>query len=254
MLFEALTLVQRQKVDTLEVRSSQENLINNIPPEWNTELKTGKVRMLLNLPESSDALWSGFKSKLRSQVRKAEKNGLNFRWGDKERLDDFYQVFSRNMHNLGSPVHSRKWIRKIVERYEENARMGLVFYEDQPVGCGIILFTGYMVSIPWASTLREFNRFSPNMLLYWSFLQFAADNGKKIFDFGRSTFNEGTYRFKKQWGAKPEQIFWYQITQLQTREGSGSDKMRERLELVWQKMPLSIVNLIGPRLRNFISL
>ena len=49
--------------------------------------------------------------------------------------------------------------------------------ENQAVGCGIILFTKHTVSIPWASTLREYNRLSPNMLLYWSFMKRAIDRG-----------------------------------------------------------------------------
>ena len=60
--------------------------------------KTGKVRMLLKLPPSADELFSSFKSKLRSQVRKAEKNGVAFRWGGLEDLEAMYAVFSRNMH------------------------------------------------------------------------------------------------------------------------------------------------------------
>ena len=30
-----------------------------------------------------------------------------------------------------------------------------------------------------------------------------------FFDFGRSSEGEGTYKFKKQWGAKPTPLVWY---------------------------------------------
>jgi hypothetical protein len=33
----------------------------------------------------------------------------------------------------------------------------------------------------------------------------------KSFDFGRSTMNEGTYKFKKQWGCEPTQLHWSEI-------------------------------------------
>jgi len=193
--------------------------------------------------------------KLRSQIRKAEKNGLSFSWGSEKDIDAFYHVFSRNMHELGSPVHSKKWIEQILLNYGDNARMGLVFKENQPVGCGIILFTKHSVSIPWASTLREYNKLSPNMMLYWNFLKFAADTGKKVFDFGRSTLNEGTYKFKKQWGTEPEQLFWYSVNETpQTSEEAAMGKNRVRLEQIWQKMPISLVNFIGPKVRKYISL
>ncbi|HIQ37761.1 MAG TPA: FemAB family PEP-CTERM system-associated protein [Desulfocapsa sulfexigens] len=255
LLAEAILLAKKFNAKEVDIRSSQKNLMGNGISNWYTSVQTGKVRMLLTIPGSSEKLWAGFKSKLRSQVRKAEKNGLIFRWGKLEDLNTFYQVFSHNMHALGSPVHSKQWIESILTYYGKNTKMGLVFKDDQAVGCGIILFSKRRVSVPWASTLREFNRLSPNMMLYWNFLKYAADNDKNIFDFGRSTPNEGTYRFKKQWGAEPEQLYWYRLSAGQLTEGSSEPgNNRKYLEQIWQKMPLEVVNFIGPRVRKYISL
>ena len=40
------------------------------------------------------------------------------------------------------------------------------------------------------------------MLIYWNILKYACENGYRIFDFGRCTPEENTFRFKKQWGAE----------------------------------------------------
>lgn len=252
---ESVSLAQKMKVKSLEIRSGSENLFSDTQG-WNVCVNTGKVRMLLPLPDTSEELWKGFKSKLRSQIRKAEKNGLVFSWGNTQTLDSFYDVFSRNMHDLGSPVHSKKWFEKIIEHYGVNAKMGLVYCEDQPVGCGIVLFTRHTVSIPWASTLREYNRMAPNMMLYWNFLKFAADTHKKTFDFGRSTPDEGTYRFKKQWGAEPDPLFWYQTSRSLSSQKVKNKKTSRRKMLadIWSKLPLPIANCVGPKARKYISL
>ena len=143
--------------------------------------------MILDLPESSEALWSSFKSKLRSQIRKPRKEGLTFRMGSSELIDSFYQVFSRNMKDLGSPVHAKKWFQAVLDYFGERAHVGIVYREDLPMASGIVLDCRQTVSIPWASTLREYNSLSPNMLLYWGFLEYACSSGFKTFDFGRST-------------------------------------------------------------------
>ena len=252
----AYAKVEFGKAKNLEIRSvktleSLEETSNNL----NVSTNTDKVRMLLHLPANSEELWSNFKSKLRSQVRKAEKNGLMFRWGNERDIPAFYEVFSRNMHALGSPVHSRSWIEAVFTSYQDNARIGLVFKDEQPAGCGLILCTKKMVSIPWASTLREFNRLSPNMLLYWNFLKFAADSGRDVFDFGRSTPGEGTYRFKKQWGAEPQALYWYVLSTVPVGcASSGHGKKRVILENIWRRSPLSMVNVMGPLVRKYISL
>ena len=255
LIKEALVLAGRRKICRVDIRSSAKNLID-ADLGWHVSVQSDKVRMLLQLPSSSEQLWQGFKSKLRSQIKKAEKNGLSFRWGTRADISDFYRVFSRNMHALGSPVHSKKWIESVYKFYGGNARIGLVYKDTVPVGCGMILWAGKRVSIPWASTLREFNRLSPNMLLYWNFLQFAADSGKQLFDFGRSTPGEGTFRFKKQWGAIPEPLYWYCLRSgVNKPDKKGRPPLkREGIAHIWAGLPLSLANFLGPRLRKYISL
>ena len=220
--------------------------------------KTGKVRMLLRLPDSSETLLASFKSKLRSQIRKAEKNGVRFRWAEPEEVDSFYTVYRHNMRDLGSPPHSLKWFKCIMATYGEKARIGLAEYDGQCIGAGLILSANSLTVIPWASTLREYNRLGPNMLLYWNFLKFSADNSCNTFDFGRSTEGEGTYRFKKQWGALPVPLPWYSLLKTTCREGNSMQRSGSKARIIiasmLKKMPLPVSNFIGPRLRKYISL
>ena len=221
-----------------------------------TSLSTHKVRMLLELPGSSEKLWQSFKSKLRSQVRKAEKNNLVFQWGSIDDMRDFYGVFSRNMRDLGSPVHALDWLSSVLQAYGSNARLGLVSLDNKVIGGGIILAHNKKVCVPWASTLRKYNRLSTNMLLYWNFLKFAADGGYAHFDFGRSTPEEATFKFKAQWGAAPAPLYWYTfyLDGPPSRENDEKGSLRSKAEMIWQKLPLPIANYLGPKIRKYISL
>lgn len=256
---EAFVIVKRVRASSLEIRC-RDKRVDTPRPGMQSIFRTDKVSMILNLPGSSVALWDGFKSKLRSQVRKAEKNNLTFSWGEKKDIGDFYTVFSRNMRELGSPVHSRAWIEAVLDGFGSRARMGLVYRETKPVGAGIILCNGSSVSIPWASTLRECNHLSPNMLLYWNFLKFAADSSFTQFDFGRSTYGEGTFKFKAQWGAEPHALFWQTHhfasgpTGPQVKSHEPSSRKIEIVTALWSRLPLWLVNLLGPRVRRHISL
>lgn len=231
----------------------------------NMTLNRQKVRMTLNLPENSDILLKSFKSKLRSQVRKPILEGLKAKIGGEELIDEFCPMFSENMRDLGSPVHSKKWLKSILSFIGKQARVGLVYLPDgSPAAGGIILCHPRTVSIPWASSLRRYNRWNPNMLLYWSFLKFAADNGHKIFDFGRSTPGEGTYRFKKQWGAEPSALHWAKFktdinaTIMDSLEPESDKikktKSRETAEKIYSRLPVSVAHCIGSLTRKYISL
>ncbi len=256
LLSEGVSVGKKLKNKTIYIRGQMDEANsrgNILHPE-----KMNKVRMFLKLPGSSEILMKSFKSKLRSQIRKAEKNELTFAWGNLEDLDYYYPVFSEHMRDLGSPVHSKQLFRAILKNFGKNAKLGTVALRGKIVGGCIILTVGSKVSIPWASTLRKYNKLSPNMLLYWNALKYSCDFDFEVFDFGRSSEGEGTYKFKKQWGAEPKVLKWYTVSRrkISTPDVGAQTSLgnRERIIKVWQKLPLPIANLVGPRIRKYISL
>jgi hypothetical protein len=100
----------------------------------------------------------------------------------------------------------------------------------------------------FSSSLKEYNRFGPNMLLYWSVLKFACEKGYIVFDFGRSTVGEGTYKFKEQWGAKPVQLFWhYWLKNGGSLPELNPKNPKCRLAIkVWQRLPVALTRFLGP--------
>jgi len=251
LLEKALELAAENKA-ALEIRNA------HVLPWAERELVqiTEKCRMTMQLPDSSEQLWKSFKSKLRSQIKRPVKEGLVSRLGSTEMIQDFYRVFCRNMRDLGSPVHSLQWINCLVKSFGENARVCVVYKDGSPVAGGILLLHARTATVPWASTLRGFNRLSPNMLLYWTFLEYAADNGFACFDFGRSSPGEGTYLFKKQWGAKPEPLGWYRLAGVGSANGTSgvNGSLRCTGERIWRSLPLPAANFLGPRIRKYIDL
>ncbi|WP_421132053.1 FemAB family XrtA/PEP-CTERM system-associated protein [Alteromonas sp. A079] len=258
--------IQKQLVEHLKQQGvttgSKHVEVRNIAatPEDTTLLAHKKVRMLLPLPSGSDALMASFKSKLRSQIRKAEKNGLTVQLGVNTALiDDFYSVYAQNMRDLGSPVHAKRWFQHIVSAYGDSCIVSVVYKDDVAIGGGLVIKNNAQASIPWASTLRDYNKLAPNMLLYWSLLAHCADNNISTFDFGRSTFEEGTYRFKKQWGATPQLLDWHvdgksnSLTN-ETASNTSPGKVRPAIESVWRKLPLNLTITVGSAIRPYISL
>jgi FemAB-related protein (PEP-CTERM system-associated) len=255
---EALALLQREGGNSFDYRDS----VNASPGD---ELAGQKVRMVLPLPADSEALMAGFKSKLRSQIRKAEKNGLTCVVANSQtQINDFYQIFAINMRKLGSPVHSKKWFECLFNNYAQQSILSVVYSDKVPVGAGIVLRTANKVAIPWASTVAEYNKLAPNMMLYWSLLEHVSNLGCTEFDFGRSTFDEGTYKFKRQWGAEPVPLAWSDLVQNLapnqtttdiTRTGSDNvNQIRALVEKTWSKLPLSVTTRLGPKIRKHISL
>ncbi len=277
MLSEAIKLGQQLKVDNIELRhiypvkffekDSEADLTGVYPVKPESHLtgainpinfatRSHKARMLLKLPESSKTLMKSFKSKLRSQIKKPLKEGLTAKIGRFDELEQFYRVFATNMRDLGSPVHSKNLMWNVLKEFGDEAKIVVIYKGAQPLACSLVVGFKGMLENPWASALREYSRLSPNMLLYWTMLEYACDNGYSYFDFGRSSPNEGTYKFKTQWGARPTTLNWHYISlngQVAVAEDSEKSKFNKAIQY-WQKLPVPVTRVIGPRIRKYIGL
>lgn len=238
----AVELADRLNVRYLELRHEEE--IENASLG---DKLTSKVHMRLALPGTTDELWGSFKPKVRNQIRKGEKGEFTIHWGELDRLDDFYAVFSENMRDLGTPVFSRNLFQQIVEQFPGDAEFCTVRDGDRPIAGAMLTHGGGATQVPSASALREYNSANVNMLMYWNLLTRAVERGQQTFDFGRSSLDSNTLRFKKQWGAVPEPAVW----QYYVRQGSVTDVRPESGKYqyfiaAWQRLPLWLSRAIGP--------
>lgn len=83
--------------------------------------------------------------------------------------------------------------------------------------------------------------------MYWNLLLRAIDRGQQSFDFGRSSPDSPTYKFKEQWGAKPAPSVWH----YHMRTGDISDMRpdnprNQRMIKIWKRLPVPLTRVIGP--------
>jgi FemAB-related protein (PEP-CTERM system-associated) len=212
--------------------------------------RTHKVAMLRRLEPTLEAAWTALDRKVRNQVRKAERSGLTVHVGGTANLGAFYQVYSRNMRDLGTPVQSARFFHAVMAALGPRAVCTVVSKGETPMAAAITVRHRDTVEVPWASATLASRALSANSLLYWSLLQQAILAGAKVFDFGRSSPESGTYVFKKQWGAEPAQLYWEcvlppgrplpSLTPTNPTFGPAI--------AVWKRLPLSLTTLIGPGL------
>jgi len=209
-----------------------------------------KVLMQLGLPDSTGFLWKAIGAKRRAQIKRPDREGVSIRSGGLECLGDFYAVFSRNMRDLGTPVYAKQWFEAILRLLSNQASIIVVMINNQPAAAAFLVGYKHRLEIPWGSSLREYNRIGVNMRLYWEVLKYAIDNKYSVFDFGRSTIDESTYKFKKQWGAEPVQCFWnYQLIGYEDMPQLNPSNAKYAMAIkCWKKLPMAVANRLGPHI------
>ncbi len=217
--------------------------------------RTDKVTLLLDLPADPDALWTGLKAKVRNQIRKARSAELTALKGGGELLDDFYAVYSRTMRDLGSPSHSKRFFAEILDCFGDAVRAFVVHADNCPVAASLTLTDARASRVPWAGSDWRKRELNANMLLYWQMLEDACERHAGTFDFGRSTRDAGTYRFKKQWGAREVQLHWhYLLSPGHDMPGLRPDSPKYRFMVAcWKKLPLWLARALGPRIISTLS-
>jgi len=210
-----------------------------------------KVLMVLSLEGGEEAVWRRIPSKRRGQIRKGQRNGLTASMRGADGLEDFYRVLAANMRDLGSPVHSIRFFRAILEELGERARIVLVRSGDLTIGAGLLLADGDTLSVPWSSSLRRYFSKGPNQVLYWESMRHGVAEGFRTFDFGRSSVGSGTYQAKQEWGAQPVQLYWHYHPADARPPEEGVQRLAWGVR-AWRRLPLPIANLVGPAIRRGI--
>ena len=214
-----------------------------------------KVTLRLGLPDDPETLWAAFTPKVRNQVRKAEKAGLTLHAEPEATLDEFYAVYARTMRDLGSPPHSKRFFSRIRDHFGDAVRLYAVRQAGAPLAASLTLTDAATVRVPWAGADWRFRKLNANMLLYWGMLKDACTRGAACFDFGRSTRDSGTHRFKKQWGAEEVTLHWQYVLP----EGGAPPEIRAEnpkyrfLVNTWRRLPVFAARLIGPRIIRKLS-
>jgi FemAB-related protein (PEP-CTERM system-associated) len=235
----------RTRATLLELRSA-------IPLPIDLAVSHRKITVRLDLPASEDALFKGFDAKLRSQIRRPQKDGVTVRLG-LDQLDAFYAVFARHMRDLGTPVLPRAFFARIAETFPDTARLAVAWQEGAPVAAGLGFRYGDEFEITWASSLLSAKRSSPNMAVYWELLRACVAEGVRRFDFGRCTPGGGTHRFKQQWGGDDASLWWYQHAEGgEAKTPSPDDAAYSWGPRVWKRLPLAVANFVGPRVVRLI--
>ncbi len=226
-------------------------LTENFGKHWSHAAHTFKTGLRRYLPESPDELWSLLPAKVRNQVRKARRCGCTVRIGGSECVEDFYAVFSENMRDLGSPVHAPDLFRLLLREQSLGSRVVVVSLAARPVAAAIVFADAAVLYNPWASSLRCFRPFSANMLLYWAMLELAVSGGCRWFDFGRSSPDATTCRFKRQWGADLQPLVWHVFSR---KPHSWDPRSETLVDESWKSLDLAISRRDGPARRRWISL
>lgn len=246
LLEKARALGRDLEADYVNVRF---DLGDSTPPEgWVQHPVYSTYRA--DLSSDADAMLAIYNSDHRNHIRKSLKKGFTVKFGHLDLLDDTYECLARSMHELGSPYHSKVYLRSMAESLGPTVEFAVLYggLRRELAGAGVFIVQGNVVTNLHANILRKFRSDYAGEFLYWSVITRYGEKGFSIFDLGRSLIGSGNETFKRKW--KPhEQLlaYWYAL-----KPGAVIPELNQKnpkFQMViwmWKHLPDFIVRPLGP--------
>lgn len=206
---------------------------------------------LVNLAEDPQSLLPLYSSDHRNHIRKSLKKGHTLRFGHLDLLEDAYRGLAQSMHELGSPYHSKAYLRFMAESMQSNLEFAVQYdAKGKIAGAGVFIKHGDVVTNLHANILRHARSGYAGEFLYWGAIERYGQMGFKAFDLGRSLIGSGNETFKMKWAPERKPLaYWYWLAPGAELPALNQKNPKFAIAIAaWKRLPGFVVRLLGPYL------
>ncbi len=239
---EAQELARRLGVDHLELRNVQRR-----HADWPLQDLYVTFRKPIAPTEEGNML--AIPRKQRAMVRKGIKNGLRAHMD--ATADRFFALYADNVHRHGTPALPKAYFDKLLRVFGPDCEVLTVCAPDgQPVSSVLSFYFRDEVLPYYAGDAEAARELAANDFKYWELMRRACERGLKVFDYGRSKLNTGSYAFKKNWGFEPTPLHYeYQLYKAESVPQNNPANAKYRILIAtWRRMPIQLANWLGPKI------
>lgn len=205
------------------------------------------------LSADHEANMNAIPRKQRAMVRKGIKAGLVGELD--EGIDNLYQAYSESVRNLGTPVFPKAHFRAIRAEFGDDVDVLTVRHEGRVVASVMNYYFRDQVLPFYGGGIAAARHLAANDFMYWEVMRRAVERGCRLFDFGRSKVDTGSYRFKKHWGFEPEPLrYEYHLVRAREMPDLNPNNPKYRVFVnAWKRLPVGVSRALGPWLARGLA-
>lgn len=237
---EAQSIARRLGVDHLELRN-----FNQLHPDWPTQ--DLYVCFRKDIDPDVEANMLAIPRKQRAMVRKGIKNGL--RSEIDETVDRFFPLYADNVLRHGTPAMPKRYFEALLDVFGKDCEiLTVVDAEGRTVSSVLSFYFRDEVLPYYAGDDVAARELAGNDFKYWELMRRSCERGIRVFDYGRSKRETGSYSFKKNWGFEPKPLYYeYCLYKRNSIPQNNPSNAKYRLFIeAWRRMPVGLANWLGP--------
>jgi len=250
LLSKASELCKKLNAKYVVIRHLKVNNECNLPIGWYKDSSYATY----HLPLVSDPdffLKTHLSKKVRKKINQSKKNNFHIKIGQEDLLIDFWYVISRSMKELGSPYHSKYYLKTLLHTLKGKAQLSVLYdKENSPACCRLFTSKGNTAFSIHGNSLRKYRHMGAGDYFFWLFVTECYRRGIDLIDMGRSLTGSGNEAWKMKWRPKNYPLsYWYYLPKGEKLPNLNQNNPKLQLLIkTWQKLPIWLLNMIGPRL------
>ena len=222
-------------------------LRNRAPTEPDWPRQDLYVTFRKNLLPEVEANLLAIPRKQRAMVRKAIDRRLASEID--EGVERFFELYADNQHRHGTPPFPRRYFEALRRAFGVDCEVLTVLDPaGAPVSSVLSFYFRDEVLPYYAGDAVRARELAANDFKYWELMRRAVGRGLRVFDYGRSKRDTGSFSFKKNWGFEPQPLHYeYCLFRRDTipQNNPANPKYRAFIHL-WRRLPRPVADAIGP--------
>lgn len=250
MLFEqGIKLAEKFDVQYLVIRDSEKQISSS-----KVSTVDGQCAFILDLEDFADEEFGSLSRKTRQKVNRAHREELKYQIGIKQ-MDEFYRVYLQAMRERGTPTQGVDFFKSVLDKFSSRSQLIVIYWKNEIVGGGFVIDFADTLYCAWSALLQDYYSLYTSYMLFWASIEQALRLEKSTINLGRSTVDSGPYHFKLQWTKDTVPLYQqYYLNKTSTPPSVGNNRsdslFYKAFTTVWQRLPLNVTEVVGPRLRK----
>jgi FemAB-related protein (PEP-CTERM system-associated) len=171
-------------------------------------------------------------------------------------VDRFFALFADNQHRHGTPAHGKRYFEALKREFGDDCELLTVLSPQGEAVSGVLSFYFRDEVLPYyAGDLPAARELAANDFKYWELMRRACERKLRVFDYGRSKRDTGSFDFKKNWGFEPAPLHYeFQLfTRDAVPQNNPSNPKYQRAIETWRKLPRGVVDVLGPMIARHLG-
>jgi lipid II:glycine glycyltransferase (peptidoglycan interpeptide bridge formation enzyme) len=211
----------------------------------------------LNLSQGAEQLWTHFKSRVRTPIRRAQEAGVKIEFeSGAEAVKAYYSLHCQTRRKHGLPPQPFSFFRNLHQfaLAKDEGWIALARWQEKVVAAGVFVHLGRRAIHKFGASDPTCQHLCANHLLMWEAIRCYCGGGFESLELGRTSIgNKGLRQFKLGFGTEEKQLHYCRFDYQADAFVVDRDRVEGWFNHVFRCLPMPLLRLAGRLLYPQIS-